>query len=117
MFERYSFVALTTIDLGAARRFWVAQMGCIVTEEREAEFFIVNVGGLRLCIDVADGKTHRAGSTDPTIGLKVTSVKETLAALAKRGLNEEAEIVAAARGNYAIIRDPEGRAIVLTEAD
>jgi catechol 2,3-dioxygenase-like lactoylglutathione lyase family enzyme len=51
MFERYSFVAITTKDLSAARRFWVEQLGFRVTEESPSEFFIVDAGGLRLCVD------------------------------------------------------------------
>ena len=34
MFERYSFVAITTTNLERARRFWVDQLGFRVTEER-----------------------------------------------------------------------------------
>lgn len=117
MFDRYSFVALTSTDLAAAQHFWVELLGCAVTEHRAGEFFIVDVGGLRLCVDLADGKTHFAGSTDPTIGLKVGSVKEALLALANRGLREAPPIVTTAKGSYTIIHDPDGRAVVLTEAD
>jgi hypothetical protein len=117
LFERYSFVAVSTTNLAAVRRFWVQQLGCIVTEERGEEFFIVDVGGLRLCVDLADGKTHLAGSTDPTIGLKVASVKEALLALAQRGLAQQSEVVHTSRSSYAIVHDPDGRAVVLTEAD
>ena len=72
MFERYSFVAITTLDLDRARRFWVDALGFPVSEEEEAgHFFIVDAGGLRLCIDVADDDIHKPGSTDPVIGLEV----------------------------------------------
>ncbi|MGH8613020.1 MAG: hypothetical protein ACREYF_13620 [Gammaproteobacteria bacterium] len=50
MFERYSFFAITTKDLAAARRFWVERFA--VTEEGPGEFFIVNACGLRLCVDL-----------------------------------------------------------------
>lgn len=117
MFDRYSFVALTSTDLAAARRFWAELLGCAVTEERSGEYFIVDAGGLRLCVDLADGKAHIAGSTDPTIGLKVRSVGETLLALARRGLTEAPAIVTTAKGSHAIVHDPDGRAVVLTDAD
>lgn len=117
MFDRYSFVALASTDLAAARRFWAELLGCAVAEERSGEYFIVDAGGLRLCVDLADGKAHIAGSTDPTIGLKVRSVGETLLALARRGLTEAPAIVTTAKGSHAIIHDPDGRAVVLTEAD
>jgi catechol 2,3-dioxygenase-like lactoylglutathione lyase family enzyme len=117
MFERYSFVALTTRDLLKARHFWAAQLRCPVTQEQPGEFFIVDVGGLRLCVDLADGKAHIAGSTDPTIGLKVRSVAHALQALAQQGFAQNPEVVHAARGSYAIIHDPDGRAVILTEAD
>jgi catechol 2,3-dioxygenase-like lactoylglutathione lyase family enzyme len=117
MFERYAFVALTTQDLRKARAFWVDLLGCPATEERDNEYFIVDAGGLRLCVDREDGGVHRAGSSDPTIGLKVQSAAATLAELVNRGLTEEAKIISAARGAYVVIHDPEGRCVILTEAD
>lgn len=117
MFDRYAFVALTSTDLAAARQFWVDLLGCAVTEERSGEYFIVDAGGLRLCIDLADDRAHIAGRTDPTIGLKVRSVSEALLALARRGLTEPSDIVTTAKGSHAIIHDPDGRAVVLTEVD
>ena len=117
MFERYSFVALTTKNLAAARQFWAELLGFPVTEERAGEFFIVDAGGLRLCVDLADGETHIAGSTDPVIGLKVSSIPETLETLAARGLMANAGPISGVRGSYATIRDPDGRAVILTETD
>lgn len=117
MFERYSFVALTSKDLTTARAFWVDLLGCPTTEERDNEYFIVDVGGLRLCVDKEDGGVHRAGSSDPTIGLKVKSAAAVLAELRNRGLTEEAKVIATARGAYAVIHDPEGRNVILTEMD
>jgi catechol 2,3-dioxygenase-like lactoylglutathione lyase family enzyme len=38
MFERYSFVAITTLDLDRARRFWVGALGFRVTEEKAGHF-------------------------------------------------------------------------------
>src|SRR5881397_354837 len=61
MFERYSFVAITTLDVGRARRFWSGILGFPVTEEEPGQFFIVDAGGLRLCVDLADGDVHRSG--------------------------------------------------------
>jgi catechol 2,3-dioxygenase-like lactoylglutathione lyase family enzyme len=117
MFERYSFVAITTTDLARARSFWVDQLGFSVTEEKPGHFFIVDAGGLRLCVDLADGEIHLAGGTDPVIGLKVTSVEKTLALLSERGVQSEHEVVRGERGSYALLRDPEGRAVIVTEAD
>ena len=117
MFERYSFVAITSADLERSKRFWEGVLGCHVTEDKPGAFFIVDAGGPRLCVDAEDGNTHVVGSTDPTIGLKVSSVQQSLAALNSRGLNQHPEIVHAKRGAYAILRDPEGHSIVLTEAD
>jgi catechol 2,3-dioxygenase-like lactoylglutathione lyase family enzyme len=116
MIDRYSFVALTTTDLERQRAFWVHQLGFQISEERPGEFFIVDAGGLRLCVDLADGDVHVAGGKDPVIGLKVDSVQATLAALAGRGVVVGAP-VSAQRGSYAVVRDPDGRAVILTEAD
>lgn len=117
MFERYSFVAVTTPDLTRARRFWVDTLGFPVTEEKPGDFFMVNAGGLRLCVDLADGETHRPRGTDPVIGLKVTSVKEVLEKLATFGITPSEGPVTTARGQYAQINDPDGRTVIITETD
>lgn len=115
MFERYSFVAITTRNLAAARRFWVGELGCAIIEERPDDFFIVDAGGLRLCVDLADGENHVAGSTDPVIGFKVASLREVLERLHDEGTYEA--LVRKVADTHAVIHDPDGRAIVLTERD
>lgn len=117
MFERYSFVAITTLDLERARRFWVDALGFQVTEEEAGHFFIVDAGGLRLCIDLADGDVHKPGSTDPVIGLKVSSLSKVLETLAERGVQPDRGPVAGSRGAYAQLRDPDGRVVIITEVD
>jgi catechol 2,3-dioxygenase-like lactoylglutathione lyase family enzyme len=115
--ERYAFVALTTTDLERARRFWVDQLEFSVTEEEPGRHFIVDAGTLRLCVDLADGDVHRSGSTDPVIGFKVTSLAESLAGLATRDVYAHRGPIAGPQGSYAELRDPDGRAVILTEAD
>jgi len=44
MFERYSFVAITALDLDRARAFWVNTLGFTITEEAVGQFFIVDAG-------------------------------------------------------------------------
>ena len=117
MFERYSFVAITTADLARARDFWVDRMGFAISQEEVGEFFIVDAGGLRLCVDVADGDVHRTGSTDPIIGLKVRSLADALAALEERGVAADEGPIMGARGSHATLRDPDGRAVIVTEVD
>jgi catechol 2,3-dioxygenase-like lactoylglutathione lyase family enzyme len=117
MIVRYSFVALTTADLARQRAFWVEQLGFETSEENPGEFFMVNAGGLRLCVDLVDGDVHVAGGKDPVIGLKVDSVRKTLAALADRGVAVPEEPISTQKGSYAVVRDPDGRAVILTEAD
>jgi catechol 2,3-dioxygenase-like lactoylglutathione lyase family enzyme len=115
MLERYSFVAITTRDLAAARHFWVEQLGFAVTEERRDDYFIVDAGGLRLGVDLADGENHILGSTDPVIGFKVSSLTEALEDLRERGWY--AELVHKVTDTHAILHDPDGRAVVITERD
>jgi len=115
--ERYSFVAITTADLPRARRFWSEALELPVTEEKAGDFFIVDAGGLRLCIDLADSETHKAGSSDPVIGLKVKSVNEALKRLATFGVVAAKGPLAGSRGAYAEVKEPDGRTVVLTEAD
>ncbi|HYU14474.1 MAG TPA: VOC family protein [Candidatus Acidoferrum sp.] len=117
MFERYAFVAVTTRDLDRARAFWVGQLGFAVTEEKPGQFFMVDAAGLRLCVDLADGDIHATDGGDPEIGFRVRSVAETIALLRDRGLSPVKGPVTDARGSWAAIRDPDGRAIILTETD
>ena len=124
MFERYSFVAVTARDLFAVRRFWVDLLGFNVTEEREGHF-IIDAGGLRLCFDRPAGNVHvEAGEepraspgTNPAIGLRVADVAAAVAELSARGLEPEGGIVAGERGYYARYRDPDGRSVIVTDAD
>ena len=117
LFERYSFVALTTTNLARARSFWSEQLGFPISEEAPGQFVIVDAGGLRLCLDLDDGDIHLAGGTDPVIGLKVKSLSETLAALKDRGVCPERGPVNNRSGSYAVIRDPDGHALIVTETD
>ena len=116
-FERYSFVAVTTKDLARAKAFWVGALGCAVTEELDGHHVIVDAGGLRLCVDAEDGDVHRSGGADPVIGLKVRSLPETLRALAGRGIRPVEGPTRGSRGAWARIEDPDGRCVILSEAD
>ncbi len=116
MIERYSFVTVTTENLERARDFWVGALGFPVTEEQAGQFFIVNAGGLRLCVDLAD-EIHRVVSTDPIIGFRVASVPKVLDALTKQGIKSEPAVAPATKGARAEIRDPDGRIVILTEGD
>lgn len=115
--ERYSFVALTTADLARARWFWVDQLEFAVTGEEAGAFFIVDAGTLRLRFDRADGGVRRSGSTDPVMGFKVASLPATLAALAARDIHPIRGVLEGPNGNHAELRDPDGRVVVLSEAD
>jgi catechol 2,3-dioxygenase-like lactoylglutathione lyase family enzyme len=114
--ERCAFVALTTTDLPRARRFWVDQLAFPVTEEDEGHF-VVDAAGLRLRVVLADGNVHRAGSTDPVLAFEVASLAETLADLAERDGYAHRGPAEGPHGAYAELRDPDGRPIVLTEAE
>ncbi|MBI4575765.1 MAG: VOC family protein [Planctomycetes bacterium] len=117
LFDRYSFVAVTTTDLGRAREFWVEVLGLPVKEEEPGHYFIVDAGGLRLCVDTEDGDLHRPGGTDPVIGFRVASLERTLAILAMRRVLPERGPITSRRGNWAMLRDPDGRPVVLSESD
>jgi catechol 2,3-dioxygenase-like lactoylglutathione lyase family enzyme len=106
---------VTTQNLPAARKFWVEQLGFPITDERPGESLIIDAGGLRLWIDLAETEERQIRGSDPAIGFKVRSVKMVLTSLAARGITEEVEPLAARTGLYAIIHDPDGRPVVLTE--
>jgi len=117
LFERHAFVALTTTDIYAAWKFWVEGLGLPVLREEEGHSFVVDAGGIRLCIDLADGDLHKPGSTDPVVGLLVKDVNDTLAALAKKGVRPKRGPVPAGKGLYAVLEDPDGHPVVVTEFD
>jgi hypothetical protein len=106
---------VTTQNLASARKFWVGQLGFPVTEERPGEYFIIDAGGLRLWVDLKENEERVVRGSDPAIGLQVRSVEMVLNSLAARGVSEKVEPLSARRGLYAIIHDPDGRAVVLTE--
>lgn len=108
---------MTTSNLARARAFWITQLGFRVVSQKRGDFFMVDAAGVRLCVDAADGGTHRTGGTDPVIGLKVASLSRTLAALARRGVRPRGRPVTTPRGRYAELKDPDGRTVVLTETD
>ena len=116
-FERHAFVAITTTDFPRARAFWVDGLGLPLLREEEGHHFMVDAGGVRLCVDLADGEMHLPGSTDPVIGLKVADLEKALAALADRGLRPYRGPVPAGRGPWAAFRDPDGHPVVVTEGD
>ena len=117
MFERYSFVAVTTANLDSARVFWSQGLGFPITQDKPGEFFMVDAGGLRLCVDLADGSAHKAPGNDPIIGLKVASIREAMVALNKKGIAVARGPVTTERGSYVELRDPDGRLVVVTEMD
>ena len=117
MIVRCSFVSLTTPDLARARAFWVDGFGFPVLEEKSGRFCIVDAGGLRLCLDRPDGAAAVSAGSDPAIGLKVASVDDTVATLAARGIAPSEGPAAGQRGRYAVVKDPEGRSVILTEVD
>ena len=117
VFDRYAFVAVTTRDLVRARAFWCDTLGFRVTEEEPGHHFIVDAGGLRLCVDLEDGDLHCVGSTDPIIGLRVRALDEVLRQLRERNVVSEKGPLTGRGGQYAIVRDPDGRRIVITEYD
>lgn len=108
-----SFVAITSTDLAAARRFWVDTMGFEETERGETHF-IVDAGGLRLSVDLADGVVHIAGGKDPVIGFRVDRLGGVVDELRGRGLEPESGPQPRGPGCVvAIYRDPDGRCVVL----
>lgn len=115
--ERYASVSLATADLPRARWFWVDQLGFAVSSEEAGRFFVLDAGTLRLRVDAVDGDVHRVGSTDPVVAFKVVSVAETLAELATRDVYAHRGPFSGVQGAYAELRDPDGRAVVLTEQD
>jgi catechol 2,3-dioxygenase-like lactoylglutathione lyase family enzyme len=116
-FERHAFVALTSTDIPASRAFWVDALGLPVLREEEGHFFMVDAGGVRLCLDLADGDLHRPGSSDPVVGLKVGDLDPALVALKERGLQPFRGPVLTGKGRYAVFHDPDGHPVVVTEFD
>jgi YD repeat-containing protein len=118
MLEHYSFVAITTRDLERARAFWIGQLGFRILKEMPGKFFMIDAGGLRLCVDVEHGDEHVAAGSDPAIGFRVPSVDQAAAFLRERGLPIARHSADGdEHGRWIEIRDPDGRAVILAEAD
>jgi predicted enzyme related to lactoylglutathione lyase len=114
LLQRYSFVAMTTNDLGRARAFWLDALFCPVIEEHEGEYFIVDAGGLKLCVDIETGQGGIPGG-DPVIAFAIASVAHVVSALRERGVAIVREADATDKARWAEIRDPDGHTILLTE--
>ncbi|MHC5012833.1 MAG: VOC family protein, partial [Planctomycetota bacterium] len=104
-------------DPDAARAFWVEALGLSLLEQEPGGDFIVDAGGLRLCIDYREAGMETPRRTDPVIGLKVQDVAAVLSGLERSGVRAERGPERGRRGRWALIRDPDGHAVVLTEAD
>jgi catechol 2,3-dioxygenase-like lactoylglutathione lyase family enzyme len=117
MFESCAFVAITTTDLDRARAFWLDALGGRLLREEPGHFFMLEIAGLTLCVDREDGDAHRAGGTDPTIGLRVLDLSAALAQLAGRGVRPVEGPTTGKSGRWARIEDPDGRSVVVTEGD
>lgn len=110
-------MSLATADLARARWFWVDQLGFAVSGEEAGRYFAIDAGTLRLRIDAVDGDVHRVGSTDPVVAFEVASVEETLAELATREVYAHRGPFNGPQGATAELRDPDGRAVLLTELE
>ena len=117
LFERHAFVAITTKDLDRARVFWTETLGLPVIEENAGDFFMLDAGGVRMCVDREDGDLRKAEGSDPSIGLKVSSLDPVMKTLRERGLEPERGPVKTPKGSYAVYRDPDGRAVIVSEVD
>ncbi len=116
MFTRHSFVAITTSDLATGRRFWVDQLGLGVIEEKSGDFFMVDAGGVRLCVDEAAGELVKTSETHPFLGLTARDLEAALKGLADRGVAIRKGPQSGRRGRWAEIEDPDGRRIVIEES-
>ena len=114
LLERYTFMAVTTADLARARTFWVDHLLCPIIEEASGDYFIVDAGGLKLCVDVDETRREAAGA-DPVIAFRVSSIVDIVSALRSRGVSIIKEEIGAEAGKWAEIHDPDGHTILLTE--
>jgi catechol 2,3-dioxygenase-like lactoylglutathione lyase family enzyme len=116
LLDRYSFMALTTSDLARARTFWVDHLRSPILEEQVDEYFIVDAGGLKLCVDVETGR-RAAGANGLAIAFTVSSIADVVAMLRTRGVPIVKTEVSTENAPWAEIHDPDGHTILLTESD
>ena len=116
MFTRHSFVAITTSDLARARGFWVDQLRLSVIEEKSGDFFMVDAGGVRLCVDDAAAELVKKSETHPFLGLIVQDLEAALEGLADQGVAISKGPQSGRCGRWAEIEDPDGRVIVIEES-
>jgi catechol 2,3-dioxygenase-like lactoylglutathione lyase family enzyme len=111
-------VVLRSADLAAARSFYAA-LGFVFVEERHGQgpvHFAAVVGAFVLELYPAEpgGALARRASGAAQLGFSVASLDDVLAALAALGAPVLTPLRDAPRGRYAVVADPDGRAIELT---
>jgi len=104
-------VAVSVRSLDEARRFYVERLGFRVVKEEPGASVMVNLGTIRLCLDVSHAARRRGGTK---LIFQTRNVAKTAAELDARGVAYE-EHTGARVGNYVEVGDPDGNVIVFAE--
>jgi catechol 2,3-dioxygenase-like lactoylglutathione lyase family enzyme len=104
-------VALPVRSVARARRFYVERLGFRLLQEEAGRFAMVNLGSVRLCLDV-ERETERRGTA--RLIFQSRSLGRTARELDDRGVAYEQHTGPRA-GDYLEVGDPDGNRIVFTE--
>lgn len=102
-------------DLDNAKKFYVEKLGFPVDEEKYGQFFVVNAGHFRLCVDKEDGEDKARGGGASMI-IEVKDVDRVAKQLETHGIKflKNADSGGGVRV-YLTVRDPEGYKIIFSE--
>lgn len=104
-------VSFPVRSVARARRFYVERLGFRLLKEETGRFSMVNLGSVRLCLDVIRESRPRGGAT---LIFQTRQLARTAKELDERKVAYE-ENTGPRVGDYLEVFDPDGNRIVFTE--
>lgn len=111
VFGGVRMVSFAVRSVAKARRFYVDRLGFRLMREEPRRFAMVNLGTVRLRLDVESDTRPRGGAR---IYFKTDNLTRTARELDQRGVAYEQDTTPGA-GDYLEVGDPDGNVIVFTE--
>ena len=111
VFGGVRIVALPVRSVAKARRFYVERLGFKLIREETAQFAMVNLGSVRLCLD-AERELSKRGTI--RLLFQTRSITKTAKELDERGVAYE-QVTGPRSGDYLEVGDPDGNVLVFSE--
>jgi catechol 2,3-dioxygenase-like lactoylglutathione lyase family enzyme len=103
-------LAVTSRDLARSRAFYAGKLGFHVVDERGGQWFVIDVGGLKLTIDT-DGARSPLTQAEPRLVFKTHELAARCTQLRDAGVSVDGP-----HGGRALLTDPDGHPIVLIQS-